>query len=75
MLQETLDALKDKEPQTAGASPAGEAQSIAELEQQAAEHEVKAKELRNKIESLKLKAGEGSAAKTSTTTEASGTSH
>jgi aminopeptidase N len=74
MLQETLDALKDKEPQTAGASPAGQAQTIAELDRQAAELELKAKELRNKIESLKLKAGAGSAAKTATTTEAPGTS-
>jgi aminopeptidase N len=75
MLQETLDALKDKEPQTAGAGPADQAQPIADLERQAAEHELKAKELRSKIESLKPKSGAGSAAKTSTTTEASGTSH
>jgi aminopeptidase N len=55
MLQETLDALKDKEPKAAGGSPFDQAPTIAELDRQAAELELKAKELRKKIESLKPK--------------------
>jgi len=63
MLQETLDALKEQEPKTAGARPADQARAIAELDRQAVELELKAKELRNKIEALKLKTEEGSAPK------------
>ena len=53
MLEETLEALKDSEPKTAGSGPAAGPQTIDELERQAADLEKKAKELRDEIEALK----------------------
>jgi aminopeptidase N len=53
-LQETLEALKDGDPADAGRTDP--ARGIAELENQAAELELKTKELRSRIAALKRKA-------------------
>jgi hypothetical protein len=56
MLQETLDSLKSEQAKTESSAPSDHAQIIDELNSQAVELETKAKELRNKIESLKRRA-------------------
>jgi hypothetical protein len=53
MLEDTIEALKDTEPKTAGSSSSAGARSIDELEKQVADLEKRAKELREKIEALK----------------------
>ncbi len=62
MLEDTLEALKDTEPKTAGSSSSAGARSIDELEKQAADLEKRARELREKIEALKVKPSTGKAA-------------
>ena len=54
MLEEALEALKDPEPKTASGSDSGP-KTIEALQKQAADLEKTAKELREKIETLKLK--------------------
>jgi aminopeptidase N len=64
MLEETLEALKENEPKTAGRGASAESQTIAELDRQAIDLENKARELRNAIESLKKGSAQSSAAGT-----------
>ena len=75
MLEETLEALKDQQPK-APSGPADQAQTIAELERQAAELELKTKELRSRISALKRAPEQGGqAAKSTAATATSSTSH
>jgi aminopeptidase N len=53
MLEETLESLRDSEPAAAGTGRANEAQTLADLERQAADLELKTKELKNRISALK----------------------
>jgi aminopeptidase N len=77
-LEEVIHNLKEQGREPKGTSPfnAEEAQSIAELERQAVELELKTKELRNRIGAMKAKSEqEGQAPKKSTDTATAGTSH
>jgi hypothetical protein len=56
MLEEALEAVKDAEPTRTAAAAESGAKSIEALQKQAADLEKTAKELREKIEALKLKA-------------------
>ena len=76
MLQETLEALQVKDPAVAETRPVAPAQTIAELERQAAELELRTKELRNRISALKRTSEQGGQATHGTAaTSTSTTSH
>ena len=76
MLQETLEALQDKDTAVAETRPVAPAQTIAELDRQAADLEKKTKELRSKIAALKHASEQGGQATHGTAaTPTSSTSH
>ena len=76
MLQETLEALQVKDPKVADTRPVAPAQTIAELERQAADLELKTKELRNRISALKRTSEQGGQSTHGTAaTATSSTSH
>jgi aminopeptidase N len=64
MIEDTLEALKENEPQAVAAEASESSRTIAELDRQAIDLENKARELRNAIESLKSKAARASSVTT-----------